>query len=136
MIEKWVSLALSTLITKTRRVLTLRSVTWSSCESMPKPGIRLANSTTPWMAGEKRSEKSSISRLPAPVESALGGNGLRGQVCVCQGNQRGKRSEPIGYNVFSYNTHTYTPTRAPKDCRACTQILVKIPNLFFYLLIG
>lgn len=65
---------------------TFNKVTWSSCASILKPGIRLANSTTPWIAGENRSLKSSIKRLeviePVPSVTVLDGNGFNGQVWV------------------------------------------------------
>lgn len=58
---------------------TLSRVTWSSCESIPKPGMRLAKSTTPLMAGEKRSLKSSRIRFVPPLSMTCCGKGLRGQ---------------------------------------------------------
>ncbi len=45
---------------RTSKTPALSNVTWSSWERRLKPGSRLANSTTPRMAGEKRDEKSVI----------------------------------------------------------------------------
>ena len=56
----------------------LSSVTWSSCGKSAKPGMRLANYTTPRMAGENRFEKScSISCWP--VRGC--GFGFNGHAC-------------------------------------------------------
>jgi hypothetical protein len=67
---------------RNRRVLathTLSRVTWSSCDSIPKPGIRLANSTTPLIAGENLSLKSSSIRFVPPFSMTCCGKGFNGQ---------------------------------------------------------
>ena len=61
------------------RANTLSRVTWSSCDNIPKPGMRLAKSTTPLIAGEKRSLKSSRIRFVPPLSMTCCGKGLRGQ---------------------------------------------------------
>lgn len=55
-----------------------RRVTWSSCASREKPGMRLANSTTPRMAGENLFEKSCKSSC-WPVSGC--GLGFKGHAC-------------------------------------------------------
>lgn len=62
----------------TSKTPALSRVTWSSWASNPKPGIRLANSTTPRMAGENRFEKSFNSSC-CPVTGR--GLGFKGQAC-------------------------------------------------------
>ena len=58
---------------------TFSNVTWSSCESIPKPGMRLANSTTPRIAGENLSLKSSRILLEPPFSIMCCGIGFNGQ---------------------------------------------------------
>lgn len=74
-------------------ILTLSSVTWSSCDSMAKPGMRFANSTTPRIAGEKRSLKSSRIRF---VPSTCWGMGFRGQAC---GERREQAEQSSALNM-------------------------------------
>ena len=54
----WVSNMQASRTRRTSNTPALRSVTWSSCGSREKPGILLANSTTPLIAGENLLEKS------------------------------------------------------------------------------
>lgn len=54
----WVSNMQASLTSNTSNTPAFSSVTWSSWDSKLKPGILLANSTTPRMAGENLLEKS------------------------------------------------------------------------------
>jgi len=63
----------------TSKTPALSKVTWSSWASNPKPGMRLANSTTPRIAGENRFEKSFNSSC-CPVTGR--GLGFKGQACT------------------------------------------------------
>jgi len=63
----------------TSKTPALSKVTWSSWASSPKPGMRLANSTTPRIAGENRFEKSFNSSC-CPVTGR--GLGFNGQACT------------------------------------------------------
>lgn len=59
----------------TSKTPALSRVTWSSWASNPKPGMRLANSTTPRIAGENRFEKSFNSSCCPVTGRGLGFNG-------------------------------------------------------------